>query len=40
MKSELKEAYETFQINATNLNSQQQIKLTELLTEFKDLWDE
>ena len=40
MKSELKEAYETFQINATNLNSQQQIKLAELLTEFKDLWNE
>ena len=40
MKSELKEAYETFQINATNLNSQQQIKLAKLLTEFKDLWDE
>ena len=37
MKSELKEAYETFQINATNLNSQQQIKLAKLLTEFKNL---
>ena len=40
MKSKLKKVYETFQINATNLNSQQQIKLAELLTEFKDLWDE
>ena len=40
MKSKLKEAYETFQINAVNLNSQQQIKLAKLLTEFKDLWDE